>query len=88
MFKNNRITKSPKTKELKPKDGHNSFAFQGKVLHYKEEEIKETERDFSGMSAPVGKGYANDDDGKIYVVKFIFMKKWLPVFVSNANQIY
>lgn len=88
MFKNNRITKSSKTKELKPKDGHNRFAFQGKVLYYKEGEIKETERDFSGMSAPVGKAYANDDDGNRYVVKFIFMKKWFPIFISNTNQIY
>lgn len=37
MFKNNRITKSSKTKELKPKDGHNRFAFQGKFFITKRE---------------------------------------------------
>ena len=86
--KQKRIAKRYNAKELNPKDGYNRFKFFGKVFRYKEAEIFEIEHDFSGMSVPMGRTYAYDEDGKRYVVEFIFKKKWIPFNIGEAHLRY
>lgn len=83
-----RIARKSKTKELKPKDGYNRFKFRGKIFRYKKENITEIEHDFSGQSVPMGKTYAWDNDGNIYVIEFAFIKKWVPFSISEPKKIY
>ena len=69
-WKNKRLYRKYRTKELKPKDGYSRFEFMGKVFRYREENIHIERMSFCGDELVEYGTMALDENGFRYDVSF------------------